>query len=116
MIQRHAAIARVYAPAVVVILPLIAASWLPPHVSVLLRNTALFAWGVGAVFMFERMLFSKTRQEAVRAMGFVRTGPSTVFAALVVSVPMWLFLPGLAWIRRVPLQLRPDWLALLAGV
>jgi hypothetical protein len=44
--------------AFVVFAPLIAAAWLPPQFPLLLRQLLLFAWGVGAIAVAERLLFA----------------------------------------------------------
>ena len=99
------------------IVPLVAANWLiPPGFPLLLRQIALCAWGVGAIFVCERLLFSATARDAFRAMGFVRARGPAVFVALLVSVPMWIFLPVYARLHGVPIALQPEWPALLAGV
>jgi membrane protease YdiL (CAAX protease family) len=114
---RVRSIAAVYGPAIVVILPLVAANWLtPPGFPPLLRQILLCAWGVGAIVVCERLLFSATARDALRALGFVRARGPAILVALLVSVPMWIFLPVYAWRRGVPIALRPDWPALLAGV
>ncbi len=102
---------------VMVMIPLVAAPWLlPAGVPLFLRQLVLCAWGVGAIVVAERMLFSRTVGDAARAIGFVRTRrPALVLAALV-SVPMWAFLPLLAWSKGVPVAVRADWVLILAGV
>src|SRR5690606_5985194 len=76
----------------------------------------LCAWGVGATLAAERLLFSRTWRQAWQAVGFVQARLPAVVAALLVSLPMWLFLPLLAWFRDIPVQLQPGWPALLVGV
>ena len=99
------------------IVPLVAANWLiPPGFPLLLRQIVLCAWGVGAIFVCERLLFSATARDAFRAMGFVRARGPAVLVALLVSVPMWIFLPVYAGLHGVPIALQPEWPALLAGV
>jgi len=115
--RRIYSVHRVCAPAVVVIVPLAAATWfVPPGFPVLLRQFLLCVWGVGAILIAERLLFSDTLAGAVRAIGGVRASTSALVAALVVSVPMWAFLPLLAWSRGIAVALRPDWPQLLVGV
>jgi membrane protease YdiL (CAAX protease family) len=41
---------------------------------------------------------------------------STVVVVLLVSLPMWVFLPLFAWINGNRLTLRPEWIQLLVGV
>jgi membrane protease YdiL (CAAX protease family) len=82
----------------------------------LLRQILLCAWGVGATLVAERLLFSRAWRQAWQTVGFVRARQPAVVIALLVSLPMWLFLPLLAWLKDTPIQLQPDWLALLVGV
>jgi membrane protease YdiL (CAAX protease family) len=110
-------VGRVFGAAIAVIIPLIAATWFfPPGFPMLLRQVLLCIWGVGAILVAERLLFGKTVREAVRAIGFVPARPPALVVALLVSVPMWLFLPIFAWLNGVPVALRPDWPAVLVGV
>lgn len=102
--------------AFVVIAPLIAAAWLPPQFPLLLRQLLLFAWGVGAIAVAERLLFAGALRDAFRALGFTRARWSAVGVSALVSIPMWAFLPLIAWRSGAPVQLRPDWLSLLVGV
>lgn len=107
---------KIYAAAILVIIPLIAAAWLPLDFPMLLRQILLCVWGVGATLIAERLLFSRTWRQAWQAVGFVPARPAAVVVALLVSLPMWLFLPLMAWFKGMPIQLRPDWPALLLGV
>jgi membrane protease YdiL (CAAX protease family) len=106
----------VVGPAIVVIVPLVAAAWLPPGFPHLVRQALLCTWGVGAILVAERMLFSNSLKETLRAVGFVRARKSTLEVALLVSLPMWAFLPLLAWTTGTAMDLRPEWLSLLLGV
>jgi membrane protease YdiL (CAAX protease family) len=108
---------KVYAAAILVMIPLIAAAWFtPPDFPMLLRQILLCAWGVGATLAAERLLFSRTWRQAWQAVGFVQARLSALIIALLVSLPMWLFLPLLAWLKDTPIYLQPDWSALLVGV
>jgi membrane protease YdiL (CAAX protease family) len=108
---------KVYAAASVVMIPLVTAAFFtPPDFPMLLRQILLCAWGVGATLVAERLLFSRTWRQACQAVGFVPARLPAVAVALLVSLPMWLFLPLLAWFKDTPIQLQPDWLALLVGV
>jgi membrane protease YdiL (CAAX protease family) len=108
---------KVYSAAALVILPLVAAAWLTPaDFPMLVRQILLCAWGVGATIVAERLLFSPTLGEAGRVLGFVPVRVRAVVVALIVSVPMWLFLPLFAWFRGEPVGLRPGWFGLLIGV
>jgi membrane protease YdiL (CAAX protease family) len=82
----------------------------------LLRQILLCAWGVGATLAAERLLFSRTWLQAWQAVGFVQARLPTLIIVLLVSLPMWLFLPFLAWVKDVPIRLQPDWPVLLVGV
>jgi membrane protease YdiL (CAAX protease family) len=103
-------------PAVIVIIPLVAAAWLPPGFPHLLRQLLLCAWGVGATLAAERLFFSRRLDEACRALGGVPADRSTLAASLLASLPMWGFLPLLAWAKGVAVTLRPDFLHLFLGV
>lgn len=108
---------KVYLAAIVVMIPLVAAAWFTPAgFPMLLRQILLCVWGVGATFVAERWLFRSTWGEATSTLGFVATKWPTVLVALLVSLPMWLFLPFYAWYSGVAISLQPDWLALLVGV
>jgi membrane protease YdiL (CAAX protease family) len=107
---------KVCGAAAIVIVPLVVAAWLPAGFPHLLRQLLLCAWGVGAIFAIERLFFSDTTDEALWSLGFVRARRSTVMLALLTSLPMWTFLPLLAWTRESAVALRPDWLQLLMGV
>ena len=109
-------VTKVCAPATIVIAPLIAAAWLPPTFLIGLRQILLSVWGVGAILVSERLLFSPTLGEALRAVGFVQARTSTLVVAVLVSLPMWAFLPAFAWTRGASIALRPEWLYLLVGV
>jgi len=103
--------------AAVAIVPLIAAAWLiPPGFPYLLRQLILCAWGTGTVLLAERHWFSATSADAFRALGFVPARRAIVITVLLVSVPMWIFLPCFAWIRGTSVVVRSDWLVLLIGV
>jgi membrane protease YdiL (CAAX protease family) len=108
---------KVYAAAIAVIIPLVAAAFFTPlDFPMLLRQILLCAWGVGATLTAERLLFSPTWRQAWQAVGFVPVRRPAVVVALLVSLPMWLFLPLLAWLQNTPINLRPDWPTLLLGV
>lgn len=109
--------ARISAAAIVVIAPMIGAAWLtPPSMPLLQRQILLSAWGVGATLFFQRRFFGGTVREAATAIGFADARLSALLVALLVSLPMWLFLPVLAWSKGVSLQLRAGWPLILAGV
>jgi hypothetical protein len=93
---------RVVGPAIVVIVPLVAAAWLPSGFPYLVRQVLLCAWGVGAILVAERMLFSNTLKNALRAVGFVRARKPTLEVTVLASLPMWTFLPLYAWANGLP--------------
>jgi membrane protease YdiL (CAAX protease family) len=108
---------KVLVGSVAAIVPLVAAAWLIPlDFPMLLRQILLGAWGVGAILVAERLLFSSTWDKAVAAVGFVPVRMAAVIVALVVSLPMWAFLPLYAWLNGAQVSLNPNWLALLVGV
>jgi membrane protease YdiL (CAAX protease family) len=107
---------RVVGPAIVVIVPLVAAAWLPSGFPHLVRQVLLCVWGVGAMLVAERMLFSNSLKETLRAVGLVRARKATLAVVLLASLPMWAFLPIFAWTNGTAVELRPEWLSLLIGV
>jgi membrane protease YdiL (CAAX protease family) len=108
--------AAISVPAVLVIVPLVAAAWLPTAFPHLLRQVLLSLWGVGAIVVAERMLFSDTLRDALRSLGCVRARGLMPVAAVMASLPMWAFLPLFARAGGFAAELRPDWLQLLVGV
>lgn len=110
-------LSKVYGVAILVIIPLITAAWfIPADFPMLLRQVILCIWGVGATLIAERRLFRPTIVHAAQAIGFVPARMKAVIVALIVSVPMWLFLPLFAWLNGEPIGLQPNWFALLIGV
>jgi membrane protease YdiL (CAAX protease family) len=110
-------LAKVCAAAIFVIIPLVAAQWiLPPGFPLLLRQILLCAWGVGVILAAERLLFSDSLGKAARAVGFAPARLPVVAVALLVSAPMWGFLPLLASSKGIAVAVRPDWPSLLLGV
>ena len=106
----------IYALAVVVIVPLIAAAWLPPGFPHLLRQVLLCTWGVGTIVVAERLFFTGRLTECLRGVGFARACRPAVVVACLASVPMWAFFPLAAWVNGVEMDLRPDWVRLLIGI
>jgi len=102
--------------AIVVIVPLIAAAWLPPEFPLLLRQVLLCVWGVGAIVGAERLFFAGTLHEGIRALGFTRARWTAVVVAALVSIPMWAFLPLFAWANSAHVSLHSNWVSLLVGV
>ena len=112
-----ASVAKVCVPAVIVIVPLVAAAfWMPAGTPSFLQQVLLFLWGVGAILVAERLVFSETVSESLGALGFVRARVATVLIAVLVSLPMWAFLPMFAWANGMSLDIRPGWAQLLVGV
>jgi len=109
-------VTKTCASAAIVIIPLVAAAWLPPTFPLGLRQILLSVWGLGAILAAERLLFSPTLRQAVRAVGLVRAPTPIVAVAVLVSLPMWAFLPAFVWMHGASIALRPEWLYLLAGV
>ncbi len=110
-------LAAILLTATIIIVPLVAAAWLtPPTFPLLARQILLTLWGVGATLGAQRLLFSATWGKAGRALGFVLPRARAVWVALLVSLPMWAFLPLVAWFTGEPVRLQPQWVALLLGV
>lgn len=117
MPNRSNTLTKVYGAAIIVIIPLIAAAWFfPADFPMLLRQVLLCVWGVGATWVAERWLFRVSWREAGHTLGFTPTRRAVVVVALLVSLPMWLFLPIFAWLNGVTIGLQPNWLSLLLGV
>ncbi|MFN8456831.1 MAG: CPBP family intramembrane glutamic endopeptidase [Anaerolineae bacterium] len=73
------------------------------------------AWGVGATLSRTAAL----QPDLAAGLADRRLCPAQLSAAIVallISLPMWLFLPLLAWLKGTPIQLQPDWPVLLLGV
>lgn len=64
----------------------------------------------------ERRLFGSGWRQIVSALGFVAPRPRAVLVAMVVSLPMWLFLPMYVRSIDAPSSLTPGWLPILLGV
>jgi membrane protease YdiL (CAAX protease family) len=110
-------IATICVPAILVIIPLVAATWLiPAGFPVFSRQVLLCVWGVGGILVADRLLFSHTLREALLAVGFAPVRTSAFVAALFVSLPMWTFLPLFAWAKGIAMDVRPEWAHLLLGV
>jgi membrane protease YdiL (CAAX protease family) len=109
-------VATVCLPAIVVIIPLVAAAWLPADFPYGVRQLLLCVWGVGAIVVAERWLFEGALAGALRAVGFRRVRVSAMVVAALIALPMWGFVPLFAWSRGLLVQLQPDWLERLIGV
>ncbi len=93
-----------------------AAFVLPPDMPVLLRQVLLCVVGVAGITVAERRVFGSGWRRVIATLGFVAPSPRTVVVAMVVSVPMWLFLPVYGRLTGAPASLNPDWLPILLGV
>jgi hypothetical protein len=93
-----------------------AAFVLPPGMPILVRQVLLNVIGVAGITVAERRLFGGGWRRIVDALGFVAPGPGAVVVAVVVSLPMWLFLPIFGRLVGAPSSLSPDWLPILLGV
>jgi len=93
-----------------------AAFVLPAGVPVLLRQVLLCVIGIGGIMVAERHLFGRGWRQIVAALGFVAPRLRAVCAALIVSLPMWLFLPMYVRLIDAPSSLNPGWLPILLGV
>jgi membrane protease YdiL (CAAX protease family) len=117
MQTRSNTLIKVLVAAFAVIVPLVAAAWLiPPDFPMLPRQILLTLWGVGAILAAERILFSGSWNQAIAALGFVQARPRSLWVALLVSIPMWLFIPLYVWVNGEQVVLQPNWLELLIGV
>jgi membrane protease YdiL (CAAX protease family) len=100
-----------------VIAVLVAAAFLtPPGLPHLARQIVLCALGVGGMFIAERLMFGPPWRRVVAALGFTAPHARAVMVALIVSVPMWAFLPIYGWVSGAPIALNGDWPAILLGV
>jgi membrane protease YdiL (CAAX protease family) len=112
-----ATLLKVLAGAVPVIAVLVAAAFVvPADTPQLLRQATLAAWGVGAILLAERLLFAPNWRGAVAGIGLVRPRMRAIAVALVVSLPMWLYLPARQWFAGSAVTINPGWVAALAGV
>lgn len=93
-----------------------AAFVVPPGVPVLLRQALLCVIGVGGIITAERVLFGRGWRRVAAALGFVAPRPQAIVVAMVVSLPMWLFLPIHGHLTGAPSSLNRDWPAILLGV
>ncbi len=108
---------KVIVGALPVIAVLVAAAFfIPPDFPLLPRQVILFAWGVGGIAVAEYLLFGPGAARIAVALGLVPPRPRAVLVALLVSLPMWLFLPAYGAIAGIPVALNPQWAAVLLGV
>ncbi len=108
---------KVLAGSVPVIAILVAAAFLtPPDFPLLARQMLLCAVGVGGMVLAERLLFGPGPRRVARALGLVVPTARAVIVALIVSLPMWLFLPVYGWATGTTVGLNREWLPILIGV
>lgn len=102
------------APVIVILVG--AAFVVPPGFPVLLRQILLCVVGVGGIVVAERLLFGRKWRRIPVILGFVAPRPRAAVVAIVVSLPMWLFLPLYGWLVAAPFTLSRDWTAIFLGV
>jgi membrane protease YdiL (CAAX protease family) len=108
---------RVLIGSVPVIALLVGAAFVvPPEFPMLARQLVFFAIGTGGILIAERLLFGPDWGRALAGVGFRRPAGRAVIVALLVSLPMWLFLPFYGALTGPPVGLRPDWLPILMGL
>lgn len=110
-------LSKVLVGAVPVIAGLVAAAFLiPPDFPLLLLQLLLFAWAVAGIALAEYLLFDRRPTRIIAAMGVVAPRWRAVIVAILVSLPMWLFLPLYGPLVGVLIALNPQWPAILLGV
>jgi membrane protease YdiL (CAAX protease family) len=110
-------LSRVLMAAVPVIALLIAAAFIvPPTFPWLLRQGILTVIGVGGIALAEITLFRTAPSGLLARLGFVPANGGTTFRCLLVSIPMWAYLPVVAFASGAPVRVAPDALAILIGV
>ncbi|MGE0592343.1 MAG: lysostaphin resistance A-like protein [Vicinamibacterales bacterium] len=108
---------RVLVGSVPVIAILVAAAFVtPPGFPLLLRQVLLCVIGVAGIATAEALFFGGGGKRTLVALGFVVPRATAVWVAVVVSLPMWLFLPLHGWLTHVPVTLNEEWLSILLGV
>ncbi len=110
-------IARVLIGSAPVIAVMVAVAFLtPPDFPLLARQALLFGWAVVGIGVAEFLLFGPGFPRIVAALGFVAPRWRAVAVALIVSLPMWLFLPLYGRAMGTPTAILPGWPAVLLGV
>jgi membrane protease YdiL (CAAX protease family) len=100
-----------------VIVVLVAAAFLtPPEFPLLARQVLLFAWAGVGIFIAEYLLFGPGLGRIMTAMGLAAPRWQAVGVAILISLPMWLYLPIYGWATGTPMVLNPDWFAIFVGV
>ena len=100
----------------VIVVLVAAAFFTPPEFPLLARQVLLVAWAGIGIFVAEYLLFGPGLGRIATAMGLVTPRWRSVVVALIVSLPMWLYLPIYGWATGTPMALNADWLAILLGV
>jgi len=67
------------------------------------------------VLALERLVFARRPVEALSALGWGRANPRAMLVAVILSVAMLAFFPVVSLVWGVPMELRSDWLWILAG-
>jgi membrane protease YdiL (CAAX protease family) len=79
--------------------------------SALIVTTAMLVFTLS----FERFAFSRRPVEALNALGWGRANPRAILVAVILILPMLAFFPIVSVGWGVPMELRGDWLWILAG-
>jgi hypothetical protein len=96
---------------------LVAAAFIvPPDFPFILRPVLLCVLGVGGAAIAERLLFGSTGAQMLSSLGFAKPRARAVVVAVVVSLPMWLFVPLYGFSAEVTFPLSRDWVPILLGV
>ena len=100
----------------VIALLVAAAFFIPREFPLLPRQVILFAWGIGGIVAAEYLLFGQGVARIATALGITAPRWRAVLVALLVSLPMWLFLPLYGAIAGIPMSVDAEWGAILIGV
>ena len=93
-----------------------AAFVVPSSLPLLLRQVLLCITGVGGTMVAERCLFGSRWRRILTTLGFVAPRARAAAVAIVVSLPMWLFLPLYGRLADAPFALTREWLPILLAV
>lgn len=86
-----------------------AAFFTPPEFPLLARQILLVAWAGIGILVAEHFLFGPGLSRIATAMGLAVPRWRGVGVALLVSLPMWLFLPIYGWTTGTPIALNGEW-------
>jgi membrane protease YdiL (CAAX protease family) len=100
----------------VIVVLVAAAFFTPPEFPLLARQFLLVACAGIGIFVAEYLLFGPGLSRIATAMGLVAPRWRAVGVALLVSLPMWLFLPIYGWATGTPIALNADSASILLGV